>query len=60
MAEGLKGTSIIDAPAKAGLLIQQYPCRAVRGNQGCINESAQLHKDAVAKAIEKANLKKEH
>jgi hypothetical protein len=60
MAEALKGTPIEEAPAKAGLLIQQYPCRAVRGNQGGIHESAQLHKDAVAKAIEKANLKKEH
>jgi len=60
MAEELKGTSIIDAPAKAGLLIQQYPCRAVRGNKGGIHESAQLHKDAVARAIEKADMEKEH
>lgn len=58
MAEGLKGVSLKDAPAKAGLLIQQYPCRAVRGNKGGIHESAQLHKDAVLKAIEKAALKK--
>lgn len=60
MAEGLKGIPLKDAPAKAGLLIQQYPCRAVRGNKGGIHESAQLHKDAVAKAIEKATRKKEH
>lgn len=58
MAEGLKGVLLKDAPAKAGLLIQQYPCRAVRGNKGGIHESAQLHKDAVQKAIEKATLKK--
>ncbi len=58
MAEELKGVSLKDAPAKAGLLIQQYPCRAVRGNKGGIHESAQLHKDAVLKAIEKAALKK--
>jgi hypothetical protein len=31
MAEKLIGTSVEDAPAMAGLLIQQYPCRAVRG-----------------------------
>jgi hypothetical protein len=31
MAEKLIGTRVEDAPAKAGLLIQQYPCRAVRG-----------------------------
>ncbi|WP_321417619.1 DUF166 domain-containing protein [uncultured Methanomethylovorans sp.] len=60
MAEGLKGVSLKDAPAKAGLLIQQYPCRAVRGNKGGIHESAKLHKDAVSKAIEQAILKKEH
>lgn len=60
MADGLKGTPLKEAPAKAGLLIQQYPCRAVRGNKGGIHESAQLHKDAVIRAIEKADLKKEH
>lgn len=58
MAEGLRGLSLKEAPAKAGLLIQQYPCRAVRGNKGGIHESAQLHKDAVLKAIERAALKK--
>jgi len=60
MADGLKGVSLKDAPAKAGLLIQQYPCRAVRGNKGGIHESAKLHKDAVSKAIEQAIRKKEH
>lgn len=60
MAEGLKGTPLKDAPARAGLLIQQYPCRAVRGNKGGIHESAKLHKDAVSKAIEQAIRKKEH
>ncbi|MBC7086435.1 MAG: DUF166 domain-containing protein [Methanomethylovorans sp.] len=57
MAEGLKGIPLKDAPAKAGLLIQQYPCRAVRGTKGGIHESAQVHMDAVAKAIEKAIFK---
>ncbi len=51
MARGLIGTSIGDAPSRAGLLVQQYPCRAVRGARGGIHKSAQLHKKAVEKAL---------
>jgi hypothetical protein len=51
MAEKLIGTRVEDAPAKAGLLIQQYPCRAVRGQLGGIHESAKLHKKAMEKAL---------
>ena len=51
MAEKLIGTSVSDAPARAGLLIQQYPCRAVRGKLGGIHESAQIHKKAVERAL---------
>lgn len=53
MAEKLVSTNIEDAPSYAGLLIQQYPCRAVRGNKGGIHESAELHKKAVERALEK-------
>ena len=53
MAAKLVGTYVRDAPAYAGLLIQQYPCRAVRGNKGGIHESAELHKKAVEKSLEK-------
>ena len=52
MAEKLIGTSVSDAPARAGLLIQQYPCRAVRGKLGGIHESAQIHKRAVEQALQ--------
>ena len=52
MAKGLAGTSITDAPARAGLLVQQYPCRAVRGIKGGIHKAAQLHKKAVETALE--------
>lgn len=51
MAQKLIGTSVSDAPARAGLLIQQYPCRAVRGKLGGIHESAQIHKKAVERAL---------
>jgi len=51
MAKELIGTKIEDAPARAGLLIQQYPCRAVRGTLGGIHQSAEIHKDAVEKAL---------
>lgn len=54
MAEGLKGISIEDAPAKAGLLIQQYPCRAIRGTKRGIHTSAQIHKDAIIDALKKS------
>jgi len=51
MAEHLKGVPISEAPAWAGLLVQQYPCRAVRGTMGGIHLSAELHKQAVEDAI---------
>lgn len=51
MAGGLIGTSTGDAPSRAGLLVQQYPCRAIRGTRGGIHKAAQLHKKAVEKAL---------
>jgi hypothetical protein len=54
MAKGLMGTKIEEAPARAGLLIQQYPCRAVRGNKGGIHKAAKLHKESVERALEKS------
>jgi hypothetical protein len=51
MAEKLIGTPVEDAPARAGLLIQQYPCRAVRGQLEGIHESAELHMQAVSSAL---------
>ncbi len=53
MARELVGTKVEDAPARAGLLIQQYPCRAVRGNMGGIHESGEIHKKAVEDALKK-------
>ena len=52
MAKALLGTNIKDAPAKSGLLVQQYPCRAIRGIKGGIHKAAELHKNAVEKALE--------
>ncbi|MDD2341037.1 MAG: DUF166 family protein [Methanosarcina sp.] len=52
MAKEIVGTSIKDAPPKAGLLIQHYPCRAARGELGGIHESGELHKQAFIKALE--------
>lgn len=51
MAKGLVGASIKDAPGKAGLLVQQYPCRAVRGIKGGIHKAGELHKKAVENAL---------
>ncbi len=51
MAKGLIGKSIKDALSLAGLLVQQYPCRAIRGTRGGIHKAAQLHKKAVEKAL---------
>ncbi|MDD5474646.1 MAG: DUF166 domain-containing protein [Candidatus Methanoperedens sp.] len=51
MAKGLVGTSVEDAPGKAGLLVQQYPCRALRGIKGGIHKAAKLHKKAVENAL---------
>ncbi len=53
MAKELVGMKVEEAPARAGLLIQQYPCRAVRGNMGGIHESGEIHKKAVEDAIRK-------
>ena len=53
MAEKIIGTSVREAPARAGLLIQQYPCRAVRGGKGGIHESAKLHRQAMEAALER-------
>ncbi|MCL7413215.1 MAG: DUF166 domain-containing protein [ANME-2 cluster archaeon] len=52
MAKQLKGAPVSEAPARGGLLIQQYPCRAMRGVGGGIHRSARLHRQAVEKAIE--------
>ncbi len=51
MARSLAGTTIKDAPSRAGLLVQQYPCRAVRGIKGGIHKAAELHKKAVETAL---------
>ena len=51
MAKELVGMKVEEAPARAGLLIQQYPCRAVRGNMGGIHESGEIHKKAVEDAV---------
>jgi hypothetical protein len=53
MAKHLKGVPVSEAPAWAGLLVQQYPCRAVRGMAGGIHNSAELHKSAMEAAIKK-------
>ncbi len=51
VASQLVGTLVADAPSKAGLLVQQYPCRAVRGTRGGIHRSAEIHKNAVLAAV---------
>jgi hypothetical protein len=51
MAKNLIGSKIHDAPAKGGLLVQQYPCRAIRGTRSGIHKAAKLHKEAVEKAL---------
>lgn len=53
MAEHIKSLPVSEAPAWAGLLVQQYPCRAVRGTMGGIHASAELHKKAMEAAIKK-------
>jgi hypothetical protein len=55
MAKGLVGSSVKDAPARAGLLVQQYPCRAQRGIRGGIHKAAELHKITVEKALRDIN-----
>jgi hypothetical protein len=54
MAGSLIGSNTEDAPAKGGLLVQQYPCRAVRGKKGGIHKAAELHKKAVEIALKEA------
>ena len=53
LARLLPGTPADEAGPKAGLIISQYPCRAVRGQMGGIHESSELHKAAVEDAIRK-------
>jgi hypothetical protein len=55
MAKGLVGSGVKDVPVRAGLLVQQYPCRAQRGIMGGIHKAAQLHKNAVEKALRDIN-----
>jgi hypothetical protein len=50
-AHGILGASIEEAPSKAGLLVQMYPCRASRGVRGGIHLAADLHKRAVEEAL---------
>jgi hypothetical protein len=52
MAKEIVGVPVKDAPPKAGLLIQHYPCRAARGDLGGIHESGELHKQAFIKALD--------
>lgn len=51
MAENLPGTPISKAPGRAGLLVQQYPCRAVRGTKEGIHASGEIHLKAVERAL---------
>ncbi len=51
MTKEIVGVPLKDAPPKAGLLIQHYPCRAARGDLGGIHESGELHKQAFIKAL---------
>ncbi|MDK2893032.1 DUF166 domain-containing protein [Methanohalophilus sp.] len=53
MASNIIGTPVKDAPARAGLLIQQYPCRAVRGQEGGIHKSAEIHKKEMEAALQR-------
>ena len=51
MAKNLLGSKTDEAPAKGGLLVQQYPCRAIRGTKSGIHKAAKLHKEAIEKAL---------
>ena len=51
MAKEIVGLPVKDAPPKAGLLIQHYPCRAARGDLGGIHESGERHKQAFIRAL---------
>lgn len=52
-AQGLIGKTVDEASSLAGLLCQQYPCRAIRGTPGGIHTSGDLHKDAMERALGK-------
>ena len=51
VAEDVVGVKLGDAPPRAGLLCQMYPCRAVRGGEGGIHTSGDLHKYAMERAL---------
>ncbi len=51
VAEDVVGVKLEDAPPRAGLLCQMYPCRAVRGGEGGIHTSGDLHKYAMERAL---------
>jgi len=52
-AGGIVGADVREAPASSGLLVQQYPCRAIRGIRGGIHKAAELHKIAVENALKR-------
>lgn len=52
ISENLTGLDIADAPAKAGLLLAHYPCRAARTSETGMGLSGMLHAEAVRDAIE--------
>jgi len=54
VAERLKGVTIEEAPAKAGLYTQLYPCLASRGVRGGIHKAGNIHKLAMKRAISRA------
>jgi len=51
VAKEMVGVREEDAPPRAGLLCQMYPCRAVRGGEGGIHASGDLHKYAMERAL---------
>lgn len=51
VAKDIVGVRLEDAPPRAGLLCQMYPCRAVRGGEGGIHTSGDLHKAAMERAL---------
>ncbi|MCZ7356691.1 MAG: DUF166 domain-containing protein [Candidatus Methanoperedens sp.] len=54
MAKGIAWMDKGNAPTRAGLLVQQYPCRALRGIKGGIHKAARLHKEAIEKALQES------
>lgn len=61
VAENLLGTKVEEAPRRAALLVQYYPCRASRGwidgKCGAIHLSGELQMRAVERALEKQGFK---